>query len=131
MLSAPTSTAPAASMRSISVASRVAGARSRLIFEPARVGEARDVEQILHREGHAGERADGLAGGDIGIDRARFGTGAIGGDVGEGIEDGVVLLDARERCFGRIERGHLAARNRARDLGGRHLWLGRHGGVRP
>src|SRR3954468_1391381 len=38
MLSAPTSTAPAASMRSISVASRDDGARSRLIFDPARVG---------------------------------------------------------------------------------------------
>src|SRR6185369_4366147 len=37
MLSAPTSTAPAASMRSISVASRADGARSRLIFDPARV----------------------------------------------------------------------------------------------
>ncbi|MGY4465386.1 hypothetical protein ACVWWK_001068 [Bradyrhizobium sp. LB9.1b] len=94
-------------------------------------GEARDVEQVLHREGHAGERADGLAGGDIGVDRARFGTGAIGGDVGERIEDGVVLLDARKRCFGRIERRHFAARNRARDIGSCHLWLCRHGGVRP
>src|SRR5690349_19409443 len=37
MLSAPTSTAPAASRRSIRVASRDAGLRSRLIFEPARV----------------------------------------------------------------------------------------------
>src|SRR5262245_17613281 len=37
MFSAPTSTAPAASIRSISVASRGAGGRSRLIFEPARV----------------------------------------------------------------------------------------------
>src|SRR5437868_360730 len=37
MLSAPTSTAPAASMRSISVASRGDGAKSRLIFDPARV----------------------------------------------------------------------------------------------
>src|SRR5438046_9678718 len=37
MLSAPTRTAPAASIRSISVASRDDGARSRLIFEPARV----------------------------------------------------------------------------------------------
>src|SRR5215475_2810234 len=37
MLSAPTSTAPAASIRSISVASRGARGRSRLIFEPARV----------------------------------------------------------------------------------------------
>src|SRR5712671_454901 len=37
ILSAPTSTAPAASMRSIRVASRAAGSRSRLIFDPARV----------------------------------------------------------------------------------------------
>src|SRR3569833_2136531 len=37
MLSAPTSTAPAASIRSIKVASRGAGGRSRLILEPARV----------------------------------------------------------------------------------------------
>src|SRR5579859_260976 len=37
MLSAPTSTAPALSNRSISVASRDAGGKSRLIFEPARV----------------------------------------------------------------------------------------------
>src|SRR5882757_9756209 len=37
MLSAPTSTAPAASSRSISVASRDAGGRARLIFDPARV----------------------------------------------------------------------------------------------
>src|SRR4051794_9571390 len=38
MLSAPTSTAPCASIRSISVASRGDGLRSRLIFDPARVG---------------------------------------------------------------------------------------------
>ena len=37
MLSAPTSTAPAASIRSIRVASREDGLRSRLIFDPARV----------------------------------------------------------------------------------------------
>src|ERR1700676_4059882 len=37
MLSAPTSTAPAASIRSISVASRGDGFNSRLIFDPARV----------------------------------------------------------------------------------------------
>src|SRR5674476_608105 len=37
MLSAPTSTAPAASIRSIRVASRDEGARSRLIVDPARV----------------------------------------------------------------------------------------------
>ena len=38
MLSAPTSTAPAASSRSTRAASRDAAGRSRLIFDPARVG---------------------------------------------------------------------------------------------
>ena len=38
MFSAPTRMAPAASSRSIIVASRVAGGASRLIFEPASVG---------------------------------------------------------------------------------------------
>src|SRR6516162_7117553 len=38
MLSAPTRIAPAASRRSISVASRAAGGKSRFIFEPASVG---------------------------------------------------------------------------------------------
>ena len=64
MLSAPTSTAPAASIRSISVASRAAGGK---IAVDLRAGAGRkpfDVEQVLHREGHAGQRADGLAGGD-------------------------------------------------------------------
>ena len=56
MLSAPTSTAPAASRRRTSTASRAAGAASRSIFEPASVGRRGDVEQVLHREGHAGER---------------------------------------------------------------------------
>src|SRR3954454_23626137 len=51
MLSAPTSTAPAASMRSISVASRVAGARSRLIFEPARVARPATSNKFLTAKG--------------------------------------------------------------------------------
>src|SRR5689334_924456 len=51
MLSAPTSTAPAASMRSISVASRLAGARSRLIFEPARVGRPATSNRFFTAKG--------------------------------------------------------------------------------
>src|SRR4051794_8862704 len=51
MLSAPTSTAPAASMRSISVASRLAGARSRLIFEPARVARPATSNKFLTAKG--------------------------------------------------------------------------------
>src|SRR5450631_4430572 len=51
MLSAPTSTAPAASIRSISVASRFAAARSRLIFEPARVGNPCTSNRFLTAKG--------------------------------------------------------------------------------
>src|SRR5712675_499500 len=51
MLSAPTSTAPAASMRSISVASRGDGGRSRLIFEPARVESPGTSNRFLTANG--------------------------------------------------------------------------------
>src|SRR5882757_921950 len=51
MLSAPTSTAPAASIRSISVASRSDGFRSRLIFEPARVERPCTSNRFLTAKG--------------------------------------------------------------------------------
>ena len=70
MLSAPTSTAPAASMRSISVASRGDGGEIAVDLRSGAGGKALDVEQVLHRERHAGEWADFFAGGDRGIDRA-------------------------------------------------------------
>src|SRR3981081_2040363 len=51
MLSAPTSTAPAASSRSIKVASRGDGLRSRLIFDPARVGRPWTANRFLTANG--------------------------------------------------------------------------------
>ena len=54
------------------------------------------VEQVLDRERHAGERPDLLAGGDRGIDRAGFCTRAVGGDVGERIQHGIVFGDPRQ-----------------------------------
>src|SRR5260370_15427968 len=51
MLSAPTSTAPAASSRAISVASRAAGAHSRLILEPASVGSPATSNRFLTANG--------------------------------------------------------------------------------
>src|ERR1700730_1265611 len=51
MLSAPTKTAPAASSRSISVASRGDGLRSRLIFDPARVGRPCTSNRFLTANG--------------------------------------------------------------------------------
>ena len=53
-----------------------------------------------------------FAGGDRGIDRAGLGARAIGGDVGEGIQDGIVLGDPRQRRFGRRERGSSCGRPR-------------------
>src|SRR5512140_780020 len=51
MLSAPTRTAPAASIRSIKVASRFDAARSRLIFEPARVGRPATSNRFFTAKG--------------------------------------------------------------------------------
>ena len=82
--------------------------------------EALHVKQVLHRKGHAGERTDAPAGGDRGIDLARFGAGTVGGDVGEGIEDLVVLPDPRQCGFGGLDRRKLAAGNRLRDAGRGH-----------
>ena len=83
MLSAPTSTAPAASIRSISVASRGDGAQVAIDFRSGAGRQALHIEQVLHRERHPGERAGTLPGRDRGIDGARFGARAIRGDVGE------------------------------------------------
>ena len=47
-------------------------ARSRLILEPAQRRQARDVEQVLDGERHAGERPERLARGARRIDRARL-----------------------------------------------------------
>src|SRR3977135_4294672 len=51
MLSAPTSTAPARSLRWHNVASRAAGLRSRLIFDPARVGRPCTSNRFLTANG--------------------------------------------------------------------------------
>src|SRR5579862_159746 len=51
MLSVPTSTAPAASRRSTSVASRDAGGRSRLIFDPASVGSPSTSNRFFTAKG--------------------------------------------------------------------------------
>ena len=97
MLSAPTRTAPAASSRVDQRRVGLGRRRSRLIFEPARVGRPFDVEQVLDRERRAGERADGFA------PRARerrsraLSERALRDHVGEGAVSVVARLDAPER----------------------------------
>ena len=117
MLSAPTSTAPAASSRAISVASALAGGRSRLILEPASVGRPGDVEQVLDGERHAGQRPERLALRARRIDRARLGERALARDGGEGVEHAVALGDARERRLDHGQRARLAGCDGRRDLG--------------
>ena len=118
MLSAPTRMAPAASSRSIKAASRVAGGASRLIFDPASVGRPRDVEQILDRERHAGERTERLAGRAGVIDRlARAASARCFGDRGEGIEQRIALADAEQRRFDDARGARAAGRHRGGDVG--------------
>ncbi len=56
--------------------------------------QAGDVEQILDRERHAGERAERLAPRARGVDRFGAQQRALFGDRGEGIENRVALADA-------------------------------------
>ena len=86
MLSAPTSTAPAASSRSISVASRVTARRSRLIFEPARVVRPLTSNRFFTANGTPASGPTFLPAAIVGIDRAGRGAGAFGDDVGEGVQ---------------------------------------------
>ncbi len=83
-------------------------------FRSSAGGKPLHVEQVFHREWHAGELADSLA--RRSIDRLGLRARAIGGDVGEGIEDGIALGDARQRGLDDIQRGHLAARDGLRDF---------------
>ena len=99
-----------------------------------RAGDGRqsgDVEQVLHREGHAGERAELLLPRRRGVDRLGAGARALGGDGGEGVEHRIALADARERILDHGERARLARGNRRGDLARRRPGrVGGHGSGR-
>ena len=109
MLSAPTSTAPAASIRSIRVASRGDGCRSRLIFDPARVESPCTSNRFFTANGTPASGPGFLPAAMAASIGSRLGAGAIGGDVGEGIQDRIVFCDPRQRGFGDAERRHPVA----------------------
>ena len=73
MFSVPSSTAPAAFIRRTSAASAAAGRALAVDARPGAGRQAGDVEEVLHREGHAGERPERPAGGARGVDRRRLG----------------------------------------------------------
>ena len=68
---------------------------------------AGDVEQVLDREGHAGERA--LVG--RGVNRLRLGARALRRHGGEGVELGIERFDARKRRVDHRGGAGLAGRN--------------------
>jgi len=106
-------------MRSIRVASRVAGWR--IAVDP-RSGSGRKpphVEQVLCRERHAGKRTGIFVGRNSSIDGARLGARAIRGYVGERIQDRIEFRDACQRRVDDGKRRDLSARYRLRDVRGR------------
>ena len=78
-------------------------------------GKAFDIEQVLDREGHAGERQFGLVA--HGVDGARPSPRAIGGNGGEGVERRIALFDARKRIVHHAERARPPGADRLRDRG--------------
>jgi hypothetical protein len=60
-----------------------------------------------------------LARSNRGIQRLRRGARAIGGDIGECVQDRIVLRDPRERSFGDGERRDFLRGNRLGDVGRR------------
>ncbi len=88
--------------------------------------DAFDVEQVLHRERHAGKRQLSFIG--RGVDRGGAGAGALGGHRGEGVERRIARGDARQRLLDDLGGAHLARRHGLRDLRG--TGPGRVGGHR-
>ena len=74
--------------------------------------QALDVEQVLHREGHAGQRTGDVAR----IDRVRGGQGALGGDGREGVDAAIQAGNARQCGFGHGPGGDAAGADLAGDL---------------
>jgi hypothetical protein len=118
MLSVPTRIAPAAFIRRTSVAS-VRGRRT--IAVDSRPGPGReplDVEEVLHREGHTGQRPDGLALRPGGVHGRRLAQRASGRDLGEGVDPSIFPADAGKRRLGHGNGAGVACRDGRSDLGG-------------
>ncbi len=103
--------------------------RRRQVAVDLRSGERRqagDVEQVLDREWHAGERPDRFAARARGVDRFGAQQRALLGDRGEGVEHRIALANAGERrlttlrrCCGRTRpRGDFGSRAEIKSLAG-------------
>ena len=74
-----------------------------------------DIEQVLHGERHASERADRFAGRDRRVDLSRLGACALGRDIGEGVQHAIARSDPRQRGLSRLLGGELAGGHRGGD----------------
>ena len=81
-------------------------------------------DDVLDRDRHAGQRAELLAGGPARVDRAGGGQRALGVDVQEGVHPVVDGGDPVEVGLGDLDRGGLAGRRSAGELGA-VIWSGR------
>ena len=79
--------------------------------QPRAVGgdEAPGVLGVLDREGHAGEGADVLPGGDPLVDALGLGQSPVTVDGDEGVERTVHRVDARQGRLGQFPGGHVPA----------------------
>ena len=121
MLSAPTRTAPARSRRATSGASTAAGGRLALDLRAGARRQAGDVEQVLDRERHAGERqrvARAIAVGEAPVERRGARARALGDDVGEGVDRRIDGGDARQARLDHRRRADGARSHRLGDRGG-------------
>ena len=66
-------------------------------LRPGHGRRARDVEEILRRERHAGQRSGIPSGGDAGVDRGGFGQRGVAPHEREAVERAVAKLDPVQR----------------------------------
>ena len=78
---------------------------------------AGDVEDVLHRIGHAVHDAAIVAARDLGLGSLGLGAGGVGGDDDEGVVDRIERRDAREQRLGVVDGRERARADAPRGLG--------------
>ncbi len=79
------------------------------------------VDIFLYREGHAMQRADRLAGGQLLVGQDSAGAGLVGKHPHHGVQRRVHCIDASQVRIHRFHRTQLPTRNALRQFGGREL----------
>jgi hypothetical protein len=110
MLSAPSSTAPAA-LQALHQHRVLRGRRVVAVdLGAGQRGQALHIKQVFHGVGHTGQRAQRLAARAACIHCRRFRTGALEGAGGEGVDPRVGGFDARDSGFHLVDGARAHAR---------------------